>query len=190
MRGLEPISSLSECTASTLFIKTYYGSYQFSTEVDTSEYPNGCYVSIVQIGSSFIHKGHFNVHKSGSSNDQSRAICRNAKGDQLNKKVSQICVFILRQSGYLKASYQIIPVLACTKTHVKNVATCARLKRPSTSNTNVTSCWNYCKNGFCAIVWKHDDCGCVYCDKLGACEYGSSDDWEYHENYPSPCHQG
>ena len=88
-RGLIPIDSLSECTASILFIKTYYPGV--TTDIsenkyeETSGYPKGCYY--------YVKRGTvwFNTALFGSSNPKARAVCKQVEGSNLLKNDILLC---------------------------------------------------------------------------------------------------
>ena len=75
-RGWLPISSLTECKASTGYFQTYYPSYVFGEVEDEYDFPKGCYVSTYDIPP----EGYFNTNESGASDSDSRALCTTAGG--------------------------------------------------------------------------------------------------------------
>ena len=75
-RGLTPIGSLTECLANIEFIQTYYPSVDVISEVWESNFPKGCFV----LTEGARGKGYFNIHDSGDSNSNSRALCTRPEG--------------------------------------------------------------------------------------------------------------
>ena len=72
--GLASIDTLVECKGSRGFIQQYYPAYEFMKEIQTTEYPKGCYVWINE--SSNQYQGYFNTNSSNASHIQTRALCK------------------------------------------------------------------------------------------------------------------
>ena len=70
-RGLTTIGSLTECLAKIETIQTYYPSVDVISEESDSDRPKGCYV----LTEGARGEGYFNMHASGDSDSDSRALC-------------------------------------------------------------------------------------------------------------------